>query len=224
MSSVFAQPKYQKSAYPYRYQATILVEHLVGGVPSDPKVAEGHIRSKIAGSDDLIRQMVAETMIERGIDAEQAAAEVARNRTLCGFKRDPDQGLYIEGRQVKAMLKEAACIAAAAGKLPMRGWGTTNKGVKGWIAEHVFVVEERVMVGRTVEDWINQRFVHTFRGSSVAYDEVVDGVTLTFTVISDHEFAEKDWAMIWLTAEQNGLGACRSQGFGTFEVAAWDRV
>ena len=33
----------------------------------------------------------------------------------------------------------------------------------------------------------------------------------------------KEWAAIWLTAEKNGIGASRSQGFGTFKVVAWDK-
>jgi CRISPR/Cas system CSM-associated protein Csm4 (group 5 of RAMP superfamily) len=30
--------------------------------------------------------------------------------------------------------------------------------------------------------------------------------------------------MIWLTAEQQGIGASRSQGFGRFEVTSWERL
>ena len=62
-------------------------------------------------------------MVEREVDKEEAAELVDTLRHLNGFKRD-ENGLYIEGRQAKAMLKEAAMIAANAGKLPAGKWGT----------------------------------------------------------------------------------------------------
>ena len=30
--------------------------------------------------------------------------------------------------------------------------------------------------------------------------------------------------MIWLTGEQQGIGASRSQGFGRYEVTGWERL
>ena len=41
-------------------------------------------------------------------------------------------------------------------------------------------------------------------------------------VEADYEFAEDEWAAIWQTAQNEGLGAGRSQGYGTFIVTRWD--
>jgi hypothetical protein len=216
--------KYRTDAYPYRFAGSLHIGVIAGGTPTDPKVAEGWLKTKLgADKDDLIRQMVAETMVERGVTAEEATQLVNAQKNLNGFKRD-EHGLYIEGRQLKAALKEAASVAVAAGKLPQRSWGKTNKGLLSYLAEHVFVVEDRLHLGVAEASGIAQRFVHTFRGTGIQYEEYVEDAKVDFTVISDHDFAEKDWAAIWLCGEQNGLGASRSQGYGRYEVTRWERL
>lgn len=221
MTSVFAN--FAAKAWPYAYAGSIHVTTIAGGVPTDEKVAEGWIKTKLADKDDLIRELVATTMTERGISADEAAKEVDSLKHLNGFKRD-NQGLYIEGRQLKAALKEAASVAVASGKLNGRGWGKTNKGLLSFMAEHVFVVEDRLHLGVTEPTGIAQRFVHTWRGTGIQYEEYVEDAKINFTVKADHEFSEQEWAMIWLTGEQQGVGASRSQGFGRYEVTRWDRI
>jgi hypothetical protein len=220
-ASVFE--RYQSDAYPYRYDGTLLVATIAGGTPTDPKVAEGWLRTKLGiDKDDLIREKVAEVMVERGVTADEATEIVNTQKNLNGFKRD-ENGLYIEGRQLKAALKEAVSIAVAAGKIEQRGWGKTNKWIQGYLAEHVFVVEDRLYLGVTEATGINQRFVHTHRGTGIQYEEYVNDAKIDFTVISDHDFTEKQWAMIWTCGEQNGVGASRSQGYGRYEVIRWDK-
>jgi hypothetical protein len=219
MTSVFAQ--FAAKAWPYSFSGTLHVTTIAGGTPSDDKVAEGWLKSKLADKDDIIREAVAKTMVERGITAEEAATEVDNLKHLNGFKRDA-QGLYIEGRQLKAAIKEAASVAVASGKLNGRGWGKTNKGLLSFMAEHVFVVEDRLHLGVTEPTGIVQRFVHTWRGTGIQYEEYVEDAKVDFTIKADHDFTNEQWAMIWLTGEQQGIGASRSQGFGRYEVARWD--
>jgi len=221
MASVFA--KHQAEMFPYRFSGQLLVGTIAGGTPTDANVAESWIRTKLGATDDLVRQMVAETMVDRGVSADEAAEQVAMNKHLNGFKRD-ELGLYIEGRQLKAALKEAASCAVAAGKLNGRGWGKTNKGLLSYLAEHVFVIEDRLHLGVTEASGINQRFVHTFRGSGIQYEEYVTDAKVDFTVMADHDFSEKEWAAIWTSGEQQGIGASRSQGYGRYEVTRWDRA
>ena len=226
--SVFA--KYEPKAYPYLYACELHVDMIAGGVPSDENVAEGWIRSKLAGSDDLIRDAVAKTMIERNISADEAAEVVDKNKHLNGFKRDELSGeLYIEGRQVKAALKEATNVAANEGKITTKGWGDPDnanykKGVKGWFPEHVFVIENRIYLGVKEPSGIQQRFVHAQHGTGIQYEEYVENVTLAFHVETDHAFTEEQLAMIWLTGQRQGIGASRSQGYGRYTVTRWDPV
>lgn len=222
MTSVFA--KYADKMYPHRFAGQLHVGRIAGGTPTDPKVAEGWLRTKLGvDKDDLIREQVAQVMVERGVTADEATKIVDTSKHLNGFKRD-EQGLYIEGRQLKAALKEAASVAVAAGKLNGRGWGKTNKGLLSYLAEHAFVVEERLHLGVNEATGIAQRFVHTFRGSGIQYEEYVDDAKVDFTVIADHDFSNEEWATIWTAGENQGIGASRSQGFGRYAVTRWDRI
>lgn len=224
MTVTSAFETYRVKAYPHTFNGTIRVHRIAGGIPTDPKVAEGWIRTKLgATNDDLVQAQVAEVMTERGISAEEAVAEVDANRHLNGFKRD-ESGLYIEGRQLKAAIKEAASVAAAAGKLPLRKWGLTGKGLNGFIAEHICVLDDKMHLGITEPTGINQRFVHTWRGTGIQYEEYCDNVDVNFTITTDHDFTEEQWAMIWLTGEQQGIGATRSQGYGRYTLTRWEKA
>ena len=216
--SIFNKPKYLTSAYPHRFAGSIHVTEMAGGIPTDPHVAEGWLKSKIADKDDLIRDMVAETMLERGVTADEAAKLVDIHKHLNGFKRD-EHGLYYEGRQLKAALKEAASI-----RFPGQKWGSTRKGTLSFFPEHIFVVEDRLHLGVVEPTRINQRFVSTWRGTGIQYEEVVEDAKFDFTIISDFDFKAEEWALLWLTAEQMGVGASRSQGFGRFVVTRWERL
>lgn len=222
--------KYSDQVYPFTFHGALVVDTIAGGIPSDPKVTEGWLKSKVVEKDDLIRDMIAQAIVERGISEEQALAEVDQLKHLNGFKRDEQSGeLFIDGRQLKAALKEAAMVAANAGNLTTKGWGNPDnanfrKGLKGWLPEHIFVQNQRLYLGVTEPTGIVQRFVHTHRGAAIQYEEYVQGATIEFEVVTDYDFTDEDWAAIWLTGEKQGIGASRSQGFGTYTVTKWERV
>jgi hypothetical protein len=220
---------YELASYPHRFAGELFLPDLVGGIPSDPKVAEGWLRTKVQGTDERIRQMVAETMAERGVTQAEALEIVNSLKNLNGFKRD-ENGLYIEGRQLKAAIKEAVSVAVGAEKLTLTGWGKTKKYLTNYLPEHVFVVENRLWLldadGKNVQEatGIYQNFVHTHRGDSIQYQEYVENCRIQFTVVSDHPWTPKEWAMIWTTGQHNGLGASRSQGHGVYSVTKWERL
>jgi len=228
MTSAFA--KYERQFYEYRYGGTMHIYSIAGGVPADPKLIESHLARKVSASDDLIRAEAAEIMIERGLELGQAIEEMSSVKGLVGFRQDPEQGLYIGGYQLKAALKEAASIAAAAGSLKKSGWGLTshNKGILSWLSEHVFVEEPRLYLGVTEPAEVVQSFIAkvTPRGpvSAIQYTEVVRDADVTFTIETDWDFPEKDWAAIWLAGQKNGIGAARKMGYGTYEVTRWERL
>jgi hypothetical protein len=227
MASVFE--KLVPQSYPYQFDAALYLPIILGGIPSDPRVAEGWLRTKIQDTDQRIQDMVAETMVARNVDAEQALTIVNNLRNLNGFKRGgPEHGehegeLYVEGRQLKAALKEAVSVAVGAKKIEQKGWGATKKFLTNFLPEHVFVVERELWLGVNEPTGVTQQFVHTHRGSSIQYQEFVKDATLEFSVVSDWDFDDEEWALIWTTGEFNGLGASRSQGYGTYEIRRWDR-
>ena len=219
--------RYEKDVYRYKWDCELLVSNIQGGVQSNPKVALAWLKTRFQDKDKRIIELVEQTMIDRGLDPNEKLDnttlngildEAVKTRQLSGFYRHPDTSeLCIRGRHVKAMIKEAANIAH-----PTERWGPTRKGTRSFFAEHVFVVEDWITLGRTAPDGVDQRFVHTWRGDGIQYDEYVEDVKISFTVVTDHKFTAKEWGALWVTAEHNGLGAARSQGFGTFSVERWD--
>jgi hypothetical protein len=224
-TSAFA--KFERKAWQHRFHGVIEIATIAGGVPSDPKVAEGWIKTKLGTTDDILREQVAEVMVERGVDAEEATRIASEMKHLNGFKRDAD-GLYIEGRQLKSALKEAAGIAVAAGKVDGRGWGKTNKSLRSFFAEVVMVEPDRLHLGVTEATGVAQRFIHkmTMKGpvSAIQYEEYVENARIEFDVLSSWDFTDEQWAMFWLIGEQEGIGASRSQGFGRYTVTEWTAV
>lgn len=226
MKSVFAH--HLNKVYPDRYRVVLHISELHGGVPSDPAVIEAWIRTKLAESpDEVIADETARILIERGIDPTNIspddmdeAIQAVANKRLNGFYRDPDSGeLQIAGYHIKAAIKEAANIA-----WPKRRWGPSNKGTRSYIAEHVFVPEDKISLGTKEPAGIDQRQVNTWRGTSFKYEEFVTDVEVEFSLLTDAELSDDDWATLWVTGEQQGLGASRSQGFGRYSVVAWDKL
>lgn len=233
--NVFAE--YIPQVYPFTFAGRLHIERLMGGTPSDPNVAEGWLKSKMGiTKEEALQEAVAEVMAARGCTEEEALADVNRRKHLNGFKKNEDGDLYIEGRHLKAALKEAASVARAAENLASR-FGTTNKGTLSFVAEHIIVVEDRLVLGKfnpatgkvenvTECDEIVQSFPRNpmTRQTGIQYTEAVDDAVIEFTVQTDWPFTAKEWAAIWVTGGNQGIGASRSQGYGRYKVTRWDMI
>lgn len=217
---------FEFEAWPYHWQVRLLVHDWHGGTPRNPDVVRSWLQAKAGVSDEsAIQNELARIFVtEPGVTDEEAVAKAIApitDRHLNGFRRDA-QGLYGEGRHLKACIKEAVSICVASGKLPER-FGKTKKGTKGFVAEHVCVADDKLYFGRQEHDEVQTRFVPNRFGTGITVEEVCFEVEITSTIFTDYDFTQREWAMIWLTAEQNGIGASRSQGFGTFSVLEWTK-
>lgn len=217
--------QYRNEDFPFQFSGQLGIPVLMAGVPTDEKVAEGWIRTKMGiDKEEQIMELVAKTALELGTtDSGELATQANDAMHRNAFKRNSN-GLYIEGRQLKAAIKEAISVAIAAGKLDKMGWGKTNKGAMSFLAEHVFVLQDELYLNVTEEPKVKQSFVHTHRGSAIQYTEFVENAVIDFTVISDWDYSDRDWATIWGCGQFQGLGASRSQGYGRYEVTRWDRL
>jgi hypothetical protein len=245
--------QYEKIAWPHWYRGRMVVRQICGGVPANPNIAQSWIRAKLKDTrsavevqaliDNTVEELrvtnaaAGRTTMEDGSQLVDGAIEKVAS-TLTGlsvFKRTEDGVLYIEGRQLKAAIKEAAAVAANAGKISTKNWGNPDnpvyrKQLKGWLPEHVFVPEQILVLrkedGTLVKaaDGTNQKFVHTHRGDAISHEEFVNDAVFDFTVKTDVELSDKDWAMIWLTGQDQGIGASRSQGFGVYRVTEWEKT
>lgn len=216
------------------YRATLTFrDKLMGGTPMNPKLIEGWLRSKMGVTDedevfilmrrtleDLGAELPAEPTVEDLIAASESLADVKQTN---GFKRD-DEGIYIESRQVKAMLKEVTNILFAGDR-----WGKTRKGPKNFLAERVFVSPDHIHLDRPEADGV-ELFIGHVSGpsgpnSTVTYYQYAQQPVVTFDVLVTKD-AEKeiDWPILWVHAQENGIGALRSQGHGRFDITGWEKV
>jgi hypothetical protein len=221
---------------------------ILGGVPKNPELVEGWLRAK-AGMEDTeeIRQAMLRSLFEMGVEvtaemsfeeAVEASKKVASAKQTTGFKRDR-VGLYIENRQIKAGLKENINILYAGGRI-----GKTNKGPKSYAAERVFVAPHRLylrrITGRAADgslvvgdfvkepDGIELMIGHVSgpqgQRSTLTYHEYVQECVFEATVMVAEDSIPADWwPRVWTLFENNGVGACRSQSFGTFDIEQWEK-
>ena len=245
------------------YRATIEFSgKCLGGTPADPGMVEKWIASSagISGEDQR-RELVLRTLTEIGFefdpespyDAIMAAAKASAVLEGNRFKFD-ETGLYIEDRQVKALIKEAVNILFAG-----QQWGATLKGPRSYVAERVFVHPARIRffhIGSPEtclqeKDGV-ERLVGHIMGpqgprSILQNAEYVEGAGLSCVIKvlnpetktirrkpsdTDDTFASRsithptddEWAAIWELGGEGGLGASRSQSYGKFQITGWEKV
>lgn len=225
--SVFAD--YEDKVWPFTYDVTLAVKDLHGGRPQDPRVVEGWIRSKIQNNDERLRRLVQEAWqaldyteedMQNPEKIEEAITEAGK-KALNGFYRMSDGELAVEGRQIKAMLKEATNIAFPwKAPKPKKYMG---KSMKGALSEHVFVVEDFIPLGVKEPDGVDVRFSSTSTGRrAITREEFLEQVDVNFTMVTDMDLKKDVWAQIFVTGQMQGFGTSRSQGYGTFKVTKFD--
>jgi len=181
------------------YKVTLVFrKRLVGGIPQQPDALRRWL--ELRGKEQHYAEML------EGIEPVQTPK--------IGFLRD-DDGLYIESRQIKAGLKEAAnAIKSIAGIRNMRAK----------VKDRVFVTPARIHLGREAPDGDFVRIVHgmTMLGprTSMKICEYVEQPEITFflKVLDDGVITEEQLRMMFEWLSEAGLGAERAQGEGKFVV------
>lgn len=218
---------------------------LRAGIPGDPKIMQAWLRVKTGIDDETeLQNLMRQTLADLGIEVEagatyddmaEAADKIADETKAQVFKRG-ENGLYLEARCVKAMLKEATAIVfdgirwGGRPKVTKPDEMTGGKNARSVLAETVFINPEKIWLGKTEPDGIDTYPCHVkdWRGetqTSLARQEFVSGVTIEFDVlIARGKVPEDAWRALWILAQENGLGARRSQGAGTFDIEQWDKV
>lgn len=220
-------------------------DRVVGGTPKDPTIIEGWLRSKMGVSDkDEARYLLVQTLIQLGADLspdeqdmkkiEAASKEIAAEKKTQGFKRNGN-GLYLEGRHIMAMLKESvSCLYTCekwGGGLKGKATKYQGKARRSFFVEHVFVKEPVISLGVDEPTGVELNIGHVDDGhggtrATLSYYEYVIEPAIQFTVQVDRmavaAITKDEWVEIWCHAQENGLGAMRSQGFGKFNITQWD--
>jgi hypothetical protein len=218
-----------------RYRAQITFTNLVvGGIPSDRSVIASWLRSRLDIGDQALQELIDQTVAERGILTPDEAVIAVLDSDLApsinGFKRNPDTGeLSLEGRQVKAALKEWANSAYPGTNWPGKTKAGVRKGAMRHLAECVFVEDDLIGLGVKEPTRVEERVKHiqTPQGprSAINQVEVIHQPTCEFTLrVRDEALWADMWPTIWSTGEQIGLGADRGRSDGKFELDAWEII
>lgn len=196
-------------------------DKLHGGVPKNPDVLEDHIKRKTGYDDEQTKQQVT--------DAQEDLQEIVEE-SWNGFLCDEEKGLYIRALQVKAMLRECGSVLLFFKK---------KRGSKQ-IVQHGFEVKapdggDKLFLGRDKPDGHTEGPIHvmTPQGPRTALKRVdyVEGVTIKFEVWilktspqESRHLGEKDLLEMLKLAQENGLGADRSQGSGKLDVVEFAKT
>lgn len=208
-----------------RYRIGITIrERMDGGVPKDPKLIEQWVAAKTGHKDEETQKQVESHMP----DVEAAADEVAETM-WCGFKRDVEREfIFIETRQVKAMLRECCVVLGITkkkrGSRQVIQHGFEIKGLEGGSKIPINVKSEG-----THEGAIHVMTPQGPRSALKRVDYVGPDSSLVFElwVLGTHHtetrhLGEKDIRRMFALAQEDGLGANRSQGSGKFDVTEFE--
>ena len=220
------------------YKAEYKVHTLVGGIPKDPDTIKNWLKARLEMGEVEIRAIADETIEAMGWTTEDLTSEnldrladevLARNTKGNSFKQ-VDGVLVIEGRQIKAAIKEAA-NACYPGTEKWPGYpGNTRKGLAAYLVERVEVVDRYIPLGKKVPDIVGEQRIKHISGpqgkrSTINVVDVCENVTFSFTVKVLDDFISADlWHELFEYIEMGGIGADRARGDGRGELVSWKRV
>lgn len=229
------------------YRAEYHLDTLVGGIPKDPDTIRQWLKSKLELGETEIMAIADETIAEMGWTAGDLGSEqldelvdrvMARDTKGNSFKMvDPVTGkpvqkggvLVIEGRQVKAAIKEAA-NALYPGTTHWPNWPAgTRKGLAAYMVERVEVVDRFIPIGRDKPDIIGEQRIKHISGpqgkrSTINVVDVCEDVKIAFTVrVLDDFITSELWGQLWEYVELGGIGADRARGDGRGSLLKWSK-
>lgn len=205
-----------------QYAVRIRIADIVGGKPATPEMIAAWVDATNKKKNADERKKIVDAHLETLADLTEEKAD----KQSVVFAR-VDGELAIEGRQIKAMLKEAGNIIKTIAP------GEPIAALKSKVADQVFVAEEYIKLGRTEPDDREERPIHvmTAQGprTSIKRVEIVRDVEIGFTVRRRRgrdkgSVPEKVLLGILDYAQQVGLGADRSQGRGMFKVLSVEKL
>jgi hypothetical protein len=209
----------------------VTTSKLCGGIPRDPDLLEAFVKAK-TGHDDA-------KTVEQVAALAATAPEVTVEQSWIGFQQD-SAGLFITARNIKAMLRECASVLrifttkTGSKQIVQHGFEVVAPGcVAGALeAERIRLCRDNdtVLASLTAPDGYEERAIHVMtaqgpRNALKRSDYVNAGTDLLFDIwvlkTSANEkrhIGRDDLVQILTLAQNNGLGADRSQGFGKFNV------
>lgn len=202
---------------------------LLAGKPANLDAANAMLKAR--GLEDMI---ALPEDITDPVERERAAASIAKDEGLCEFvRREGKTGLWIPSNNIKAGIKENWSVL---------GLRVSSRGSRGALAEGIFVVGEGegedkdwVCVSEKPEpDGVHKAVAHMTGAqgpvSSIKRHEFVKSPRLVFYMIIAtaaavaDKVSDDELAKCFEHFTEHGMGACRSQGHGKFDVLSIEEV
>jgi len=206
------------------YEVTVEFEKpVVGGIPKSPEVIAAWIESRAKKKGRMpeeIQKLIEKVSSEVYISEDDMEKEIEKTWTT--FKGDKE-GIYIEDRNIKAMLREAASTLGL-----FKGTGSTAR--KQTFQHGLTIKPYRIRfyrdgeVIREPEDIQERPIIIDYKGNTISAlkreDIVKEGARITFyiCIVANNVFSEKMVKEMVEIAQEIGIGAARSQGFGKFKI------
>jgi hypothetical protein len=205
----------------HRFSVSIQIrDRICGGTPKNKELIKSWVEATTGYSDERSEKLTQ-------VDAELVVNEVAE-KSWIGFFSD-EKGLLVQARQIKAMLKQSASVLRFTQK---------RRGSKQILAEGMEVKAadggDRIYLGAKEPSGTHENAIHvmTAQGPRTALRRM-DYVTrpkISFEIwvlktqpTEDRHIGEDELVEILRHAQENGLGASRSQGEGKFDVVLFEK-
>ena len=233
-TNLFDPEKFDAKRLYVVYKITIRVrEALFGGTPKNPELIEKWILARTKNplkkeDKERIPDSLTKAQIKEAV-ANMTEEEATDNWT--GFQQD-ERGIFLHCRNVKRMMVECSSV---------QGIIKAKRGSKQ-IFQHGFEVKGMYhdthchFDNRTTEDGFEEGAIHVMtakgpRTSIKRQDYVGDGAELSYWlwVLKMHPnearyIGPKDLTNILCHAQEDGLGASRSQSKGKFDIIAFEKM
>lgn len=176
-------------------------DKILGGVPRSAEAVKSWLTARALG------RLLEETLSEVELVANEEVAWM-------GFKRDA-RGLFIESRQVKAMIKECAVTLSLTKEV---------RGLRQHLVYGTFVKPDRIYLGvdepTGTMEVVGQ--VQSPRGPRSILKKVdyVQGPEIEFEIwtLLNGKLSGEYLRRVLELGQESGLGAMRTQGYGQFDV------
>lgn len=213
-------------------------DRLYGGVPRNEELIKSWIEAR-SGYDDEQTKKLVEEMKEKVKETKEAeallsnAVDGAAEKTWNGFLCHKEKGLYLETRCLKAMFKEVGSLLNIFVK---------KRGSKQIVQHGTFLARspdptdrERIYFKKLQPDGVDEKPIHvqTAQGPRTALKrcDYVENVEVKFQIwvfkthpAESRHISEEDLVLMLTLAQENGVGADRSQGHGMFDVVDFFKI
>jgi hypothetical protein len=205
-------------------------DNVMAGVPRHENMLEYYLNSKHM-SDEARADF--EGRIKAGKLSDEEKEDIAQ-MSVCVFERDHEGQLCLWHGNAKACMREMFTTFGKNSIKPKKTLGEECAGGRQTFQHAIHVDPVRLVFHRagkpimkadgTVDKVKHITDMSGTRSAIGRHEYLIrPELTLVLKWPSKGSVTEEDLRQVWAAAQEDGLGACRSQGFGKFDVVAWDK-